>query len=175
MKKQDRILSNHDIRHDTVRVVEDGNSELLPIKNAIARAFNAGLDLVLINEAAQPVICHITDLNKHKYEMSQKAKANAKAQRASRIVIKEVQFKLNIDQHDFETKCKRIEAFIEKGNIVKLLIQFKGRERQHSDMGFVLVDRVIEAIDEITVDGTPQFSGNRITAILKGTPNGTKK
>ncbi len=169
MKKPPQTLANRDIRHMSVRLVTEDGSKVLPTNHAIEQAERAGLDLVMINEQADPPICKITDLGKFLYEHKIKEKEAARAQRAGRITIKEVQFKPNIDEHDFEVKCRNIAKFIGKGNLVKVQVQFRGRERQHTEIGFELIDRVIESVDNIAIDGKPQFSGNRITAMIKGT------
>lgn len=175
MKKSERILANREIRFPKVRVVSDDGANVMSTRDAQQQAEAAGLDLVLINAKAEPPVCRILDLGKYRYEQQQKAKDAAKAQRASRVNIKEVQFKPNIDQHDFDTKCNKIAKFISKGNIVKLQVQFKGRERQHAGLGYELIDRVLETVEGIAVDGKPQFNGNRIIAMLKGTTDGAKK
>ncbi|SRR6056297_979752 len=172
MKNRSRILANSDIRHKSVRVVTDDGSAVLHTSAAIKQAEDQGLDLILINEKADPPICKILELGKYRYEQQQQEKQAAKRQRESRVTIKEVQFKPNIDVHDFETKCGKINKFIEKGNKVKLLVQFRGRERQHTDLGYDIIDRVLELVENVELDGKPQFSGNRITAILKGNKDG---
>jgi translation initiation factor IF-3 len=175
MKKTERIIANQEIRFLNVRVATDTGTSVMPINVAQQQAAAKGLDLVLINAKADPPVCRIVDLGKYRYEQQQKTKEAAKAQRAGQIDIKEVQFKPNIDNHDFETKCKKIAKFISKGNIVKLQVQFKGRERHHAKLGYDLIDRVIETVEgQFYVEGKPQFNGNRIIAILKGTSNGTK-
>ena len=174
-KQQTRILANRDIRHKSVRVVTEEGSTILQTEAALRQAESNGLDLVLINDRADPPVCKILELNKYRYEQQRKEKDAARAQRESRVTIKEVQFKPNIDVHDFETKCKKIVNFIKKGNRVKLLVQFRGRERQHADLGYDIIDRVLETVDGVELDGKPQFSGNRITVLLKGTQDGSKE
>jgi translation initiation factor IF-3 len=173
MKNQRQILANYDIRSKSVRVVGEGNSLIMDTRIAIQNAHDIGLDLVLINDASDPPICKVVELNKYKYEMQRKEKETAKAQRESRIPLKEVQFKPNIDQHDFETKCNKIAKFVSKGNKVKVLVQFRGRERQHTDLGYDILERILETVDGIEYDGKPSFTGNRITAMIKGTKDGT--
>lgn len=177
MKNNKRIiLANRDIRFPKVRVVTDAKADVMTTTMAQQQADAQGLDLVLINASANPPVCRILDLGKYRYELQQKAKDAAKAQRASRIDIKEVQFKPNIDEHDFNTKCKKIDRFISSGNIVKVQVQFKGRERQHSNLGYELINRVLAAVKcSVQIEGKPQFNGNRITAILKGMTDGTEK
>jgi translation initiation factor IF-3 len=166
------IYANRDIRYKSVRVVTETGSEVLSIHEALQRAEDVDLDLILINDAASPPICKIFELNKYRYEQQRKTKEAAKAQRQSRITLKEIQFKPNIDNHDFMTKCRNITRFINKGNKVKILVQFRGRERQHADLGYDIIERVLKDVENVELDGTPQFSGNRITAILKRTKDG---
>mgnify|MGYP000388857772 FL=1 len=173
MNNQPRILANNDIRYKNVRLVTETSSDVMSTDSAQAKAENAGLDLVLINEKSDPPICKMVELNKYKYELQRKEKENAKAQRESRVLLKEVQFKPNIDQHDFETKCGKITKFVSKGNKVKVLVQFRGRERQHTDLGYDILERILETVDGIEYDGKPSFTGNRITAMIKGTKDGT--
>lgn len=175
MKNQSRIFANRDIRHKSVRVVTEDGSEVLPTTKALERAERAGLDLVLINDKAEPPVCKILELDKYRYEQKRKEKEAARAQRDARETVKEVQFKPNIDIHDFETKCGKITKFLGKGNKVKVLVQFRGRERQHTELGYDIIDRVLETVTTAELDGKPQFSGNRIIAILKGTPDVNKK
>jgi translation initiation factor IF-3 len=163
------LTVNREIRYHNVRVVEDGESKILDIHTAIALAADRGLDLVLINTETDPPICNIVDIDKYKYALRQKEKSTAKAQRASRVAIKEVQFKPNISDHDFDTKCRQISKFTEQGNTVKVQIRFKGRERQHTDIGFALITRITETLTDAVVDGKIQLADNRITVIIKGT------
>lgn len=171
-RQQDCVTANQDIRYKSVRLVTDQDSTVMSTASAmnIARANN--LDLVMINEQADPPICKILELNKFLYEKKIKDKEIAKSQRDSRVIVKEVQFKPNIDDHDFETKCRKITKFIEKGNKVKILIQFRGREQQRTDIGYEILNRIIKTVESVELDGKSQLSGNRITAILKGITNG---
>jgi len=168
-----RILANRDIRYKSVRIVTDDGSEVLPTVKAMERAELAGLDLIMINEAADPPICKILELDKYHYDLQRKEKEAAKAQRESRVTIKEVQFKPNIDDHDFETKCRNIEKFIKKGNKVKLQVQFRGREKQYTEHGYDIVKRVVESLAGVELDGQPQLAGGRLTAMLKGEKDGS--
>jgi translation initiation factor IF-3 len=167
------IIANHEIRTQTVRIVTDLGSEVMALHAAIAEAQADGLDVVLINDKIDPPACKILDVTKYRYDMQRKTKEDAKAQRKSRIDIKEVQFKPNIDEHDFQTKCRKITNFISKGNKVKLIVQFRGRERQHTNLGYDVLDRVLKTVEDIVYDGKPSYTGNRITAMLKGTNDGT--
>jgi translation initiation factor IF-3 len=166
--KKTSLTINREIRYTHVRVVANGSNQVLPINDALAMADAQNLDLVMINNEIDPPICNIVDVGKFKYAQAQKEKSVAKAQRASRITIKEVQFKPNISDHDFDTKCRQISKFAADGNTIKVQVQFRGRERQHTDIGFEIINRVILAVPGIVLDGKIQHAGNRITAIIKG-------
>jgi translation initiation factor IF-3 len=154
-----------------VRVVSDTGSEVVATHRAIALAESQGLDLIVISGQSDPPVCKILELTKYRYDLQRKEKEAARSQRESRIDIKEVQFKPNIDEHDFQTKCRNISRFIGKGNTVKIIVQFRGRERQHTDLGYEIIDRIPQVVNDIEYVGKPSFSGNRITAILKGKPS----
>jgi translation initiation factor IF-3 len=175
MTTPSRIIANNDIQYRDVRLVTESSSEVLPIYKAIEQAKRAGLDLILINDQSDPPICKLVELDKYQYDIKRKEKEVARAHRDSRVVVKEVQFKPNIDQHDFETKCNKIAKFIASGNKVKVLIQFRGRERQFSELGYDVLNRVLSTVEGIENDGQPSFVGNRIVAMLKGIADGTKK
>ena len=77
-----------------------------------------------------------------------------------------MQFRLNIDQHDFETKLKNIEKFLSKGNKVKCVIRYRGRENANKQQGFGIMDRIIEAVDNTQWDTKPSLNGNRLIGVL---------
>ncbi len=163
------VVANDSIRYPEVRVTADGEAlGILSKAAAIFAARQRGMDLVLVTENATPPVCKIVDLNKFLYQKKQKEKEQAKKQRESRIEVKEVQFKLNIDTHDFETKCNHVKRFIEKGNHVKLLVRFKGREMANKHVGFAIISRVIDSIEGLGFEAKPSLNGNRLIAIVKG-------
>jgi len=173
MNEKSTIVANFDIKHKQIRLVDDGGSKVMSHTDAMALAERHNLDLILINNNVIPPACKILDLAKYRFDTKMRNKEQAKLQREKRVHIKEIQFKLNIDDHDFQTKCRNISRFISKGNKVKIIIQFKGRERQHTDIGYDILNRIMSGVDGIEMDGKEQFTGNRITAMIKGTNNGS--
>lgn len=163
------VLSNDNIRHATVRLVDGDTSEVISRAKALRKAQDMDLDLVLVNAVPNPPICKIVDASKHLYDLKRRDKEARKQQRESRTQIKEIQFKPNIDTHDFNTKCRRIQKFIESGHKVKIIVKFRGRERQRQDLGHDVITRVCDYVKSARLDGKLQTTGNRITAILKGT------
>jgi len=167
--QQPTVVANERIRYSEVRVSSDSEKfGIMNTQDAIAFARSQGLDLVMVTEDASPPVCKIVDLNKFLYQQKQRAKEAAKKQRDSRIEVKEVQFRPNIDTHDFETKCKHVQRFVEKGNHVKLMVRFKGREMANTKVGFEIIDRLMSEITGLVFDAKPNLNGNRLIAVVKG-------
>ena len=117
-------------------------------------------------------VCRILDYGKFKYEESKKQKDS----KQSTTKLKEVKFRVSIDQHDFETKLRRAESFLDHGNKVKLTLQFRGRENEHKGLG---VERVALAASELsgvaTPDSDPKLVGRQVTQILSPLPESKRK
>ena len=136
-------------------------------KKALDLARNVGLDLIEISPAARPPVCRILDFGKFLYEESKKQKDTKQVSSK----LKEVKFRVSIDSHDFETKLRRAESFLDHGNKVKLTLQFRGRENEHKELGY---ERVKLASDELngvaTADSEPRLVGRQVTQILSPLP-----
>ena len=160
-------MVNDGIRFSQLRVVgEAGQMGVMSKDKALALAEQHSTDLVVISPNGDPPVAKLLDANKYFYEQKRKAKETAKRQRENQIVIKEMQFRLGIDQHDFETKCKSIIKFLEKNNKVKCLIRYKGRENANKQQGFVVMDRIIETIGIGQWETKPAINGNRMIGVL---------
>ena len=133
---------------------------------ALRIAEKQNTDLVLINASAKPAIAKLLNANKYFYEQKRKEKEAAKKQRESQIVVKEMQFRLGIDQHDFDTKCNNIKRFLEKNNKVKCVIRYKGRENANKKVGYEIMDRIVESIEFCDWETKPVINGNRMIGIL---------
>jgi translation initiation factor IF-3 len=167
--QQPQVVVNEKIRYSEVRVSSDSEDlGVMNTRDAVQHAKGQGLDLVLITEKASPPVCKIVDLNKFLYQQKQRAKEAAKKQREGRIEIKEVQFRPNIDNHDFETKCKHVQRFVEKGNHVKLMVRFRGREMANTKVGFEIINRLMDEVSGLTFEARPNLNGNRLIAVVKG-------
>lgn len=121
-------------------IVASTNEQLgiMKLQDAIRRAQQQGLDLVEVAPNANPPVCRIVDFGKFRYEMAKQEKD--KKQSASRL--KELKFRVNIDEHDYMTKIRRGEQFLDKGNKLKVQLQFRGREMAHKDLGEAVMRRV---------------------------------
>lgn len=168
-KKVDLVVANERIRFPQVRVTgSDGDSlGIMNTQTALQKAYDQQLDLVLVTDKADIPVCKIVNLNKFLFEKKRQAKEQAKKQRESRIDVKEIQFRPGIDTHDFMTKCNHCRKFVEKGNHVKLLVRFRGREMANTKVGFEIIDRLMEEITGLEFESKPQLNGNRLIAIIK--------
>ena len=150
-----------------MRVIGADGSQVgvLPLFEAVKKAKEAGLDLVEISPTAQPPVCRIQDYGKFLYEQGKKDKAAKKTQK--NIVLKEVKFSINVDEHDFVTKKNHVLRFLSGGDKVKASLRFKGREMAHRNLGRDVLERLIrETSDKAQVEFAPRMEGNIMHAIL---------
>ena len=125
-------------------------------------AADAGQDLVMVAERANPPVVRIMNFGKLCYEQKKNQKAQRKVAAAQKV--KEVKFHINIDQHDYETKIKHVQDFFEKGFRVKVTLALRGREMAHQNMAFDLMNRVTEELIAVAdPDGKPKMMGRNIT------------
>lgn len=167
-KPEPKPLINGEIKFNTLRVIEESDQlGVLSKTEALRIAESKGLDLVIITESANPPVAKILDANKYFYEQKRREKDAAKRQRESRVEVKEIQFRPGIGDHDFETKLKNIDKFLAKGNKVKLMVRFRGRENANKQIGFDILNRVFDSFNEIEWDSKPNLNGNRLIGIIK--------
>jgi len=160
-KKNDGHRVGRRIRAKKVRVIDqDGkNLGVMFTKDALEKAEAASLDLVEMNQGDIPT-CKILDYGKMKYQESKKEKKKDKK-------AHEVQFRPKIAEHDLCTKIKNARKFLEKGSIVHLIVQFRGREVIHPDTGKIILDRAIKELEDISlVLKKPIMQGKRMSMIL---------
>lgn len=134
-----------------------------------------GLDLVEISPNAKPPVVKIIDYGKFKYNQQKKASENKKKQVV--VQLKEIQFRPNIEVHDLETKLKRAQKFLESGDKIKMVMQFRGREMAYREAGLEKFRGIIENVVEIgaVVESEPKMMGNRIIGIVAPIKKPTKK
>jgi translation initiation factor IF-3 len=150
-----------------VRVIDqDGeNLGVLYTREAIAIAQEAGLNLVEVSPGADPPVCKILDIGKFKYESQKKAAAARKNQKTQEI--KEIKMRPNIDEHDYQTKMKAINRFLEDGDKVKLTLRFRGRELSHGELGLKLLERVRDETAELAkVEPLPRLEGRQMLMVI---------
>ena len=133
--------------------------------DALAKAQEAGLDLVEISPNSDPPVCKILDFGKFKYQEQKKAAEARKKQKV--IEIKEIKMRPNIDDHDYEVKMRSIKRFFEEGDKVKVTLRFRGREMAHLELGMQLLKRVEGELATISkVEYSPKLEGRQMIMVL---------
>ena len=158
---------NTQITVPTVRLVkEDGTMVgVTPIREALAMAADAGLDLVEIAPGADPPVCKILDFGKFKYEEQKKKNEARKKQKI--IEVKEIKLRPSIDDHDYAVKMRSMNKFIEEGDKVKVTMRFRGRELAHQELGMNVLIRVRDDLDTIAkVEQMPRMEGRQMTMVV---------
>ncbi|NPA54239.1 MAG: translation initiation factor IF-3 [Aquificae bacterium] len=164
---------NRQIRVRECRLIDENGKNLgiVPIDEALRLAEEKELDLVEISPNAKPPVCKIMDYGKYKFEQQKKEKEARKKQRQKMQNIKEIKFRIKIEDHDYQTKVKHIREFIEHGDKVKVWIWFRGRENVHPEIGEKLAQRIIQDLSDIAkVEKQPKKEGRNMlfTLVPKG-------
>lgn len=142
------------------------------IQQALQLAESMSKDLVEVAPNANPPVCRIMDFGKFMYEKKRKEKEAKKKQHV--IVIKEMRFRPHTDDHDYDFKVRHARKFLQEGNKVKAVVQFRGRDIIYSDQGEVLLKRFIEDLSDVSkVEQAPTLEGKRMNLML--TPDGKAK
>ncbi len=143
-----------------------------PIKEALAKAEELGTDLVEISPNADPPVCKIMDYKKFLYE--QKKRDKAMKAKATKVIVKEIRFGPNTDDHDYEFKKKHAEKFLKEGAKLKAYVFFKGRSIVYKDQGEILLLRLASELEEFgKVEQMPKLEGKRMTMFMA--PKAKKK
>lgn len=158
---------NDEIRISECRLIgDDGNAYgVVSLSEARNIAENQGLDLVEVSPNAKPPVVKVIDYGKYKY--TQQKKANEAKKKQAQVQLKEIQFRPNIEAHDLTTKMKKIVQFLEEGDKVKLVMQFRGREMAYREAGMEKFKGLLDNVIDIgaTIESDPKFMGNRIITI----------
>ncbi|MEN8302811.1 MAG: translation initiation factor IF-3 [Campylobacterota bacterium] len=160
MSKKDRVIMNDDIRVDELRCNVDGGESLgiISTDEAMNKANELGLDLVLIAPNAKPPVAKIMDYGKFKYQEEKKLKEQRKNQ--VKIVVKEIKLSVKIADNDIAYKVKHAREFLEKGFHVKFRVFLRGREMAHPEAGKEVLLRVWPMVEDIGVmEKPPKFEG----------------
>ncbi len=169
-----QIRRNHRIRVPKIRVVgPDGKQYgVMDTKEALEVAQGAGLDLVEVAAQARPPVCRIMDFGKYVYEQQKKTKDS----KTTSSKVKEVKFRPRVEQHDYETKLRRAELFLSKGNKLKLTLSFRGREMSHTEIGFETMRRAIADLETMGhADNQPRLIGRNINVMVSPLPANKRK
>ncbi|GEN60668.1 translation initiation factor IF-3 [Acetobacter nitrogenifigens DSM 23921 = NBRC 105050] len=138
---------------------------VLPMRDALLRAYGVGLDLLEISPNAEPPVCKILDYGKFKYEQQKKRNEARKKQKV--IEIKEVKVRPNIDENDYQVKMRAMKSFIGEGDKVKVTLRFRGREMAHQDLGVKVLERIRTEMDEqAKVEQMPRLENRQMVMVL---------
>jgi translation initiation factor IF-3 len=172
-RKGDAPISTTDARiNDRIRAREvrlvGANGEQIgvkPLPEALHIARENDLDLVEVAPNANPPVCKIMDFGKFKYEQDVRRKESRR--KTSNVVIKEMKFRPKIDEHDYTTKTKHVERFLNEGSKVKITIMFRGREMAHPELGKKILDRIAEQVKDVgNVEAAPRVDGRNMLMVL---------
>lgn len=145
---------------------------ILKTEEAVQKAKSYGLDLIEVAPTANPPVCRIADFGKFKYELTKKEKES----KHSATKIKEIKFRVKIGTHDYETKLRHAEEFLDKGNKLKMTLQFRGRENAHKDLGMTMMQKIIKDLETMAhVDMPPKLVGRAIGMTLSPLPSAKRK
>lgn len=158
---------NEEIRTPQVRLIDE-NGEMqgvMTARDAVARAYSVGLDLLEISPNADPPVVKILDYGKFKYEQQKKKNEAKKKQKI--VEIKEVKVRPNIDENDYMVKLKAMKMFIGEGDKVKVTLRFRGREMAHQDLGIKVLERIRQDMDAATkVEQMPRMENRQMIMVL---------
>ncbi|MGC9336965.1 MAG: translation initiation factor IF-3 [Candidatus Cloacimonadia bacterium] len=159
--------TNNQIRANRVRLIGPQGESLgiVPRDEALRKANEYGLDLVEIAPEAHPPVCKIIDYSKFLFEEEKKAKEAKKKQKSTQL--KEVKFRPNTDEHDYNFKLNHIKKFLEKGSKVKITIWFRGRQMLHKEFGYQIIERLKNDLQGYgAIESDPQMEGRFLIAFF---------
>ena len=166
-KKGAEELVNDAIRCKEMLVITDKGEKLgvLPRGKALAEAEGRGLDLVVVSPDSNPPVAKIMDYSRFRFEQQKKLKEMRKNQKV--VVVQEIQLSPTIEKHDFETKARKAQTILEKGNKVKISLRFKGRMIVHQDLGKEVIERFVERLSECsTLESPIRLDGRTLFAVI---------
>jgi translation initiation factor IF-3 len=159
-----------------VRVIVASTGEqlgVMKIQDALRVAHQHGLDLVEVSANAIPPVCRIVDFGKFKYEL---AKHDKEKKQNAGSKMKEIKFRVNIGGHDYETKLRHAEEFLDKGNKVRILLQFRGREMAHKEIGMALMKKIEANLATMgTPESAPKMMGKNVIMNVVPLPPAKRK
>ena len=158
---------NERIRAKEVQLIGDSGEKLgvVSLKEALEKAEEVKLDLVLVAPQAKPPVCKIMNYGKYKFEQAKKEKEAKKRQKS--IELKEIRITPNIEEHDFSFKAKNARKFLEDGNKLKITVRFRGREVNNSKLGEDVLNKFIENLSDIAnVEKNPKLEGRTMFIML---------
>ena len=165
---------NESIRAREVRAVfPDGTAEIMPTSAALRKAQEMGLDLVIVSPTAVPPVAKAVDYGHYQYEQKKKQHEAKKKQHV--VQVKELKFRPNTDDHDYDFKKNHAIRFLQEGNRVKAVVQFRGREIAHADLGRKLLSRFAADLTTYgTAESAPRMEGRNAHVLISPTKTTAK-
>ncbi len=158
---------NSAIKAPKIRLIDETgeNRGVVSLKEALALADEAGLDLIEISPMATPPVCKILDFGKYRYEL-QKRKSEAKKKQKI-VETKELKLRPAIDTHDYEVKLKQAKKFLSEGNKVKFTMRYRGREMSANNLGQEILDKIVSDLELVAkVDSAPKMEGRQMSMMM---------
>jgi translation initiation factor IF-3 len=137
----------------------------MPLHQALDLAKKKNFDLVEVAPTAVPPVCRLMDYGKFKYEQAKKEKEMRKSQKTS--ILREIRLRPKIGEHDFDAKTRSVKKLLQDGDKVKITIMFRGREITHADLGWKLLEKMMESLKgTVSIEKQPMMEGSRMFMIL---------
>lgn len=147
---------------------------ILPVREALERAREAGLDLVEVSPTSRPPVCRILDYGKFKYDLAKKTAQSKKKQHA--VTIKGMRYRPKTEEHDYQFKLKHVRTFLQQGHKVKCFVIFRGREKAHAEFGHRIMDRLMADLQDVAIiEASPKMEGNAMNMLVAPKPGLAKK
>ena len=166
-KQNDLPVINERIQFPEIRLIDAQGVQvgILPIREALASAKEAELDLVLVSDKSNPPVCRIVDYGKYKFNQEKKAKEAKKKQHHSHL--KEVKMRYKIEEHDYQVRINQASRFLQASDKVKATITFRGREIQHINLAIELLQKMAKDLENIAdIQQSPSRDGKNMVMIL---------
>ncbi|MBV9119914.1 MAG: translation initiation factor IF-3 [Chloroflexi bacterium] len=161
------LRTNDKIKAREVRLVDDNGAQLgvLRLEEALELAQEKNLDLVEVAPTANPPVCKLLDFGRFKYEQTKREREARKGQK--QLVLKEIWFRPNVDDHDRNFKTKQIQRFLEEGDKVKVTVRYRGRELAHPELGRTVLNRVATDLENLaSIEKPATMEGRAMTMIV---------
>ena len=138
----------------------------MSLREALAAAEEAGLDLVEISPNANPPVAKIVNWGKYQYQKMKDQQRNRKLAKASDL--KQMRFGLKIGQGDLEVKLRKVRKFLGEGHKVRIQVMYKGREMAHKEIGYELIEKITTLLEEVAiVEQKPQMAGRNLSVVIR--------
>jgi translation initiation factor IF-3 len=158
------LRTNRKIRIPNVRLVGDGEPQVMPVGTALLRAIEQGLDLVEVDPSSNPPTVRIFDYGRYKYDQQKKERASKKGAKAAEL--KEIRFSPKIDDGDLAIRIRHTREFLADGHKVLVSVRFRGREQTHPEIAVALLDRMTAGVAEVGQPGRPAYLEGRFYRLL---------